>query len=52
MLYQALMGKLILGLVTFPDYVTLPSHSNFTQTDVVYPACVWLPRLGKLHQFG
>ena len=30
-------GKIILGWVIFLGYVTLPSHGNFTQTDVVYP---------------
>ena len=43
MLYQAVGGKLILGWVTFLGYLTLSSQGNFTQTDVVYPACVWLP---------
>ena len=43
MLYQAVLGKIILGWVTFLGYVTLPSQGNFTQTDVVYPAWVWLP---------
>ena len=43
MLYQAVGGKIIPGLVTFIGYVTLPSQGNFTQTDVVYPAWVWLP---------
>ena len=43
---------IILGWVTFPGYVTLPSHGNFTQTDVVYPALVWLPRLGIVTQAG
>ena len=36
-------GKLILGWVTFLGYVPLPSQGNFIQTDVVYPAWVWLP---------
>ena len=35
-----------------PGYVTLPSHGNFTQTDVVYPAWVWLPKQGKVTQAG
>ena len=52
MLYQAVRGKIILGWVTFPGYVTLPSHGNFTQTDVVYPAWVRLPKLGKVTQAG
>ena len=43
MLYQAVGGKIILGCVTFLGSVTLPSQGNFTQTDVVYPAWVWLP---------
>ena len=34
-LYQAVRGKIILDWVTFQGYVTLPSHGNFTQTDVV-----------------
>ena len=38
-------GKIILGWVTFLGYVTLPSQGNFTETDVVYPACVWLPSI-------
>ena len=41
--YQAVGGKIILGWVTFLGYVTLPSQGNFTKTDVVYPAWVWLP---------
>ena len=44
MLYQAVGGKIILGWVTFLGYVTLPSQGKFTQTDLVYPAWVWLPR--------
>ena len=52
MLYQAVGGKIILGWVTFLGYVTLPSQSNFTQTDVVYPAWVRLPMLGKVTQTG
>ena len=52
MLYQAVRGKIILGWVTFPGYVTLPSLGNFTQTDVVYPAWVWLPSLGMITQAG
>ena len=48
MLYQAVKGKIILGWVTFPGYVTLPSHGYFTQTDVVYPGWVWLPSLGMV----
>ena len=43
MLYQAVGGKIILGWVTFLGYVSLPSQGNFTQTNVVYPAWVWLP---------
>ena len=31
-------------------YVTLSSNGNFTQTDVVYSARVWLPKLGKITQ--
>ena len=50
MLYQAVGGKIILGWVTFLGYVTLPSQGNFIQTDVVYPAWVWLPSLGKITQ--
>ena len=45
-------GKIILGWVTFLGYVTLPSQGNFTQTDVVYPAWVWLPSLGTIAQAG
>ena len=52
MLYQAVRGQLILGWVIFPGYVTLPSHGNFTQTDVVYPAWVWLPSLAMVTQAG
>ena len=52
MLYQAMRGNIILGWLTFPDYVTLPSHGYFYQTDVVYPALVWLPSLGKVTQAG
>ena len=52
MLYQAIRGKIILGWVTFPGYVTLPSHGNFTQTGVVYPAWVWLTSLGMVTQSG
>ena len=52
MLYQAVSGEIIIGLVTFPGYVTLPSHGNFTQTDVVYPAWVWLLKQGKITQAG
>ena len=52
MLYQAVRGKIILGWVTFPGYVTLPSLGNFTQTDVIYPAWVWLPSLGMVTQPG
>ena len=52
MLYQAVGGKIILGWVTFLGYVTLPSQGNFTQTDVVYPAWVWLPSLGTVTQAG
>ena len=43
MLYQAVGGKINLVWVTFLGYVTLPSQGNFTQTDVVYPAWLWLP---------
>ena len=35
-LYQAARGKLILGWLTFPGLVTLPSLGIVTQTDVVY----------------
>ena len=52
MLNQAVRGKLILGWVTFPGYVTLPSHCTFTQTDVVYPAWEWLPSRGMITQAG
>ena len=52
MLYQAVRGKIILDWVTFPGYVTLPSHGNVTQTDVVYPARVWLPSLAMVTQAG
>ena len=52
MLYQAVRGKIILDWVTFPGYVTLPSHGNVTQTDVVYPARVWLPSLDTVTQPG
>ena len=52
MLYQAVRGKIILGWVIFPGYVTLPSHGNFTQTDVVHPAWIWLPSLGMITQAG
>ena len=50
MLYQAVRGKIILGWVIFPDYVTSPSHGNLTQIDLVYPAWVWLPTLGMITQ--
>ena len=50
MLYEAVRGKFILGWVTFKGYLTLPSHTNFTQTDIVYPALVWLPSLGVVTQ--
>ena len=43
MLYQAVGGKIILGWVTFLCFVTLPIQGKFTQTDIVYPAWVWLP---------
>ena len=33
MLYQAVRGKIILGWITFPGYVTLPSHGNFTSRE-------------------
>ena len=52
MLYQAVRGKIILGSVVFPGYVTLPSHGDFTQTDVVYAAWELLPNLGKVSQAG
>ena len=52
MLYKALRGKMSMGWVTFPGYVILPSHSNFTQIDVVYQAWVPLPKLGKVTQAG
>ena len=52
MLYQAVRGEIILGLVTFPSNVRLPGLGNFTQTDVVYPVWVWLPSLGKVTQAG
>ena len=52
MLYQAVVGEIILGRVTFSGYVTLPRHGNLSQTDVVYPAWVWLPKLGKVTQAG
>ena len=52
MLYQAVGRELILGWVTFLGYVTLPSQGNFTQTDVVYPAAVWLLSLGTVTQAG
>ena len=29
MLYRAVRGKIILGWVIFPGYVTLPSYGNF-----------------------
>ena len=50
MIYQAVRGKIILGWVSFPGYVTLPSLGNFTQTGVVYPAWVWLASLGMVTQ--
>ena len=52
MLDQAVRGKLILGWVTFPGYVTLPSHGNFNQTNVVYTAWVWLLSMGTVTQAG
>ena len=52
MLYQAARSKIILGWSTFQGYVTLPSHGNFTQTDVVNPTWVWLPNLGTVTQAG
>ena len=52
MLYQAVRGKIILGRVIFPGYVTLPIHGIFTQTDIVYPAWLWLPSLGTVTQAG
>ena len=51
-LFQVVKGKIILGWVIFLGYVTLPSHGNFTQTDEVYPAWVWLPSLGTVTQAG
>ena len=33
-------------------YVTLPSHGNFTQTNEVYPAGIWLPSLGTVTKAG
>ena len=48
MLYQAVRGKISLGWLTFPSYETLPSLGNFTQTDVVYPAWVWLLSLSTV----
>ena len=50
MLYQAVRGEIILGWVTFSGFVPLPSHGNLTQTDVVYPALVWLPSLRTVTQ--
>ena len=50
MLYQAVRGEIILGWVTFSGFVPLPSHGNLTQTDVVYPALVWLPSLSTVTQ--
>ena len=50
--YHAVRGKIYLGLVTFLGYVTSSSHGNFTQTDLVYPAWVQLPKLGKITQAG
>ena len=50
MLYQAVRGKIILGWVTFQSNVTLPSLGDFTQTDVVYPACLWYTSLGMVTQ--
>ena len=52
MLYYAVRGKIIMGWVIFPGYVTLPSYGNFTQTDVVYAALVWLPSLGTVTKAG
>ena len=52
MLDQAVRGKIIVGWVTFPGYVTLTSLCNFTQTGVVYPAWVRLPRLSAVTQAG
>ena len=54
MLYQVVRVEIILGWVTFSGFVPLPSHGNLTQNDVVsqpwydYPACVLLPKLGKV----
>ena len=48
MLDQAVRGKLILGWVTFPGYVTLPSYGNFNQTNVVDTAWVWLLSMGTV----
>ena len=52
MLYQAVRGEIILGWVTLSGFVPLTSHGNLTQTDVVYPAWVWLPSLGTVTQAG
>ena len=49
MLYQAVRGKIILGWVTFPGYVTLPSHGNFTQTSSRGLARIPLPPLRPHH---
>ena len=46
------MGKIILGWATSPRYVTLSNHDNFTQTDIVYPAWVRLPKIDKVTQAG
>ena len=48
MIYQVVRGKVILAWVTFPGYVPLPSHGNFTQPGYGYPAWVRLPKLGKV----
>ena len=52
MLYQAVGVEIILGWVIFPGYVTLPSTGNFTQTDVVYPAWIWVLSLCNFSQPG
>ena len=45
------MAKIFSSML-YAGYVTLPSHGNFTQTDVVYPALVQLPKVGKVTQPG
>ena len=49
---QAVRGKIILSWFTFQGSVTLHSLGIFTQTDVVYPAWVWLPSFGMVTQAG